>query len=74
MWQNYWEYLVVYPSKTYSIPTGAIGKWFIRELVQQLDNVANRAKLQLREVHSISNGHSPAGQQCQLLPRHQENY
>jgi hypothetical protein len=38
MWQNYWERIVVYPSKTYTIPTGAIDKWFIRELVQLLDN------------------------------------
>jgi hypothetical protein len=42
MWQNYWERLVVYPSKTYLIPTGAVGKRFIRELAQLLDNTVKR--------------------------------
>jgi hypothetical protein len=42
MWQNYWEHLVVYPSKTYSIPTGAVGKQFIKELVQLLDDTVER--------------------------------
>jgi hypothetical protein len=39
MWQNYWEHLVVYPSKTYTIPTGAIGKQFIKELAQLLEDI-----------------------------------
>jgi hypothetical protein len=42
MWQNYWERLVVYPFKTYSIPTGAVGKRFIRELAQLLDDTIKR--------------------------------
>jgi hypothetical protein len=39
MWQDYGECLVVYPSKTYTIPTGAIGKWFIKEMMQLLEDI-----------------------------------
>jgi hypothetical protein len=40
MCKNYWEHLVVYPSKTYTIPTGAAGKQFIKELAQLLEEIA----------------------------------
>ena len=39
MCKNYWEHLVVYPSKTYTIPTGAAGKQFIKELAQLLEDI-----------------------------------
>jgi hypothetical protein len=57
MWQNYWERLVVYPSKTYTIPKGAIGKRFIKELAQLLKDIIGR-------VHSIPDGQWVSGVNC----------
>jgi hypothetical protein len=42
MWQNYWECLDVYPSKTYTIPIGAVCTCFIRELAQLLDDTVKQ--------------------------------
>jgi hypothetical protein len=39
MWEDYWECLVVYPSKTFTIPTGAVGRWFIKEMPQQPEDI-----------------------------------
>jgi hypothetical protein len=36
MWQGYWYWLIACPSSTYSIPSGAIGKRFVKKVAEEL--------------------------------------
>jgi hypothetical protein len=29
MWQDYWSYLIIFPSEAYEVPLGAVGKVFV---------------------------------------------
>jgi hypothetical protein len=41
LWQERWQQLVSFPSQAYDVPSGAIGKWFVKKVSDELKEIVS---------------------------------
>ena len=42
IWQERWQQLVSFPSKAYDVPSGAVGKRFVKKVAEELKGIRSR--------------------------------
>jgi hypothetical protein len=52
-WQDYWRWLIVYPSSNYDAPSGAVGCCFVKKLAELIDGIQTQKSRDVKQAKDI---------------------